>query len=352
MPLESFPVFLLSQLVPLIRRGVGKWWLFALVWLAATDPGRASAVELRVAIKDGVNQLTLGSSTQAVVRDGAYRSLGAIGGMNAYTAQSTGSRIALSRWQAGKIWIEPTEGGYVFIGDRWYRGKTLVVPTPRGLTAVNYVDLEQYLYSVLGGEMNGNWPQEALKAQAVAARSYALYKRERTGNKLFDVGDTPTWQVYDGLRDESVGTQTAVEATKGQVLTYGGQIIEAVFHSSSGGCTENVENVWTQALPYLRSVKDFDQGSPVYQWTKTFSRGELSKRISGVGTILSLQPERVTTCGRVISMKVIGDRGSRTVSGESLRSALGLKSTLFKIIPQTSSAFNKVKSQGSPDIFK
>ncbi|MGA7935783.1 MAG: SpoIID/LytB domain-containing protein [Kovacikia sp.] len=352
MPLERFPIFLMSQLVALGRSGKYSWCFFALVWLMAIAPARASSVELRVAIKDGVSQVKVGSSTPAVVRDGAYRPLGDLAGMNAFVAQSNRSRIALNRWQSGQIWIEPREGGYVFIGDRWYRGRTLLVPTAKGLTAINYVDLEQYLYSVLGGEMNGNWPQEALKAQAIAARSYALYKRERATNKIFDVGDTPTWQVYDGLIDESAGTQAAVEATKGQVITYKGQIIEAVFHSSAGGCTENVENVWTQALPYLRSVKDFDQASPVFQWTKTFSRSELSQRIPGVGNILSLQPEKMTECGRIVTMKVIGDRGMRTISGDRLRSALGLKSTLFRITSQTTSASGKGKSQGVPVIFQ
>ncbi|UBF25290.1 SpoIID/LytB domain-containing protein [Kovacikia minuta CCNUW1] len=352
MPLERFPVLLLSQLVSLIRSGRSHWWLFVVFWLAAIAPARSAAVEMRVAIKEGVSQVKVGSSTPAVVRDGANRPLGNIAAMNAFVAQSGYGRVGLSRWQAGQIWIEPSGGGYVFIGDRWYRGRTLLVSSQKGLTAINYVDLEQYLYSVLGGEMNGNWPQEALKAQAIAARSYALYKRERASNKIFDVGDTPTWQVYDGLIDESAGTQAAVEATKGQVLTYKGQIIEAVFHSSAGGCTENVENVWTQPLPYLRSVKDFDQGSPVYQWTKTFSRSELSKRISGVGNILSLEPEKVTGCGRIVTMKVIGDRGRRIVSGASLRSALGLKSTLFRIVPQTASASGKQKSQGVAVVFQ
>jgi stage II sporulation protein D len=352
MPLERFPVFMLSQLVSLVRSGRRSWWFFALVWLVTIVPARASAMELRVAIKDGVSQVKVGSSTPAVLRDGAYRTLGDIAAMNAFNAQSNGGKVALSRWQAGQIWIEPREGGYVFIGDRWYRGRTLLVPTSKGLIAINYVDLEHYLYSVLGGEMNGNWPPEALKAQAIAARSYALFKREHASNRIFDVGDTPTWQVYDGLVDESVGTQAAVEATKGQVLTYKGQIIEAVFHSSAGGCTENVEDVWTQVLPYLRSVKDFDQGSPVYQWTKTFSRRELSKRISGVGNIVSLEPERVTGCGRIVTMKVVGDRGTRSVSGESLRSALGLKSTLFRITPQTASASGKEKSQSLPVVFQ
>jgi stage II sporulation protein D len=224
----------------------------------------------------------------------------------------------------------------VWIGDRWYRGRTLLVPQKGGLTAINYVDIEQYLYSVLGAEMSGSWPQEALKAQAVAARSYAIHQRLKSDTDLYDVGDTQSSQVYKGLQTESSGTYAAVDATAGQVLTYNGQIILAVFHSASGGHTENAEDVWTQALPYLRAVPDFDQGAPVYQWKENFSRAQMSSRISGVGNVISMKPERTTRHGSVIRMKVVGDRGSRVMSGADLRRVLNLRSTRFTVIPQFS----------------
>jgi stage II sporulation protein D len=183
-----------------------------------------------------------------------------------------------------------------------------------------------------------NWPQEALKAQAVAARSYALYKSSTSGNSVYDLGDTTTWQVYKGLESEAPGTYTAVNATAGQVMIYSGKVILAVFHSSSGGHTENVEDVWKQPLPYLRGVADYDQGAPVYEWTKDFSRSQLSRLISGVGNVISMTPERTTPQGRVITMIVKGDRSTRRLSGNDLRSALGLKSTLFVVNP-TSDGF-------------
>lgn len=181
----------------------------------------------------------------------------------------------------------------MWIGNGWYRGRVLLVPRNGGLTAINYVDLEEYLYSVLGAEMDGGWPREALKAQAVAARTYALYRRQRS-NGVFDVGDDQNSQVYKGLITESTGTLAAVNATRGQVLTYNGQAILAAFHSASGGHTENVEDVWNEPLPYLRGVPDFDQGTPVFEWTKTFSQTDLSKRISGVGNITTMTPQRTS----------------------------------------------------------
>jgi len=319
---------------PLLRLAQHSWWMSFLLWLITIAPAQA-ALELRVAIEQNVNQVTVGSSTDAVVQDGAGRQLAQIPAMNALVAQSQHGRVQIDQWQAGEIWVEPKDGGYVYIGNRWYRGRTLVIPTGGGLTAVNYVDLEDYLSSVVGGEMPTNWNLEALKAQAVAARSYALYQRQMSANTVFDVGDTTEWQVYDGIKEETASTQLAVHTTEGQVLTYGGTIIEAVFHSSSGGHTENVEDVWTNPLPYLRAVPDYDEAAPVFQWTETISAERLRQLIPGVGNILALTPERTTPQHRVITMRVSGDRGTRIMSGTDLRQLLNLRSTLFTITPNS-----------------
>ncbi|MBD1823955.1 SpoIID/LytB domain-containing protein [Cyanobacteria bacterium FACHB-DQ100] len=319
--------------------------LALLIWAATMMPVRAQkSVELRVAIEKDVPQVNVGSSVNAQVLDGAQRVVGEIQGMNGFAAQVKNGGVALDRWQSGALWIVPKDkNGVVWIGNRWYRGRVYLVPTGKGLTAVNYVDLEQYLFSVLGAEMNGNWPQEALKAQAVAARSYALHERQNARNGIFDLGDTQGWQVYNGLQSESTGTQQAVLATTGQVLTHNNRVINAVFHSSAGGCTENVEDVWVQALPYLRTVRNnFDQGSPVNEWSKTFTTAEIGTRF-GVGNLQRMEPVKTTpVCGRVQSMRIVGDRGSKVVDGDAVRSALGLRSTLFTVAPQ----FQPVASKG------
>ncbi len=305
-------------------------WVALLLWLIAIAPAQASVL-LRIAIENQVSQVKVGSSTRAIVRDSSGRTLGEIPGMTAYMANSSGSGVALQNWQANQIYIQPTGDGYVFIGDRWYRGGISLVRTDGGLTAVNNVNLEHYLYSVIGAEMSPNWPLEALKAQAVAARSYALYQRERGNNPTYDLGDTQGWQVYKGLESEATSTYAAVDATAGQVMVYNGKIIEAFFHSSSGGHTENVEEVWTEARPYLRGVPDYDRGAPVYEWSTSVSVSQLSNLISGVGNIVSMQPEKTTKTGRVITMKVIGDSGQRVIGGEQIQRLLGLKSTRFSI---------------------
>lgn len=333
-----------QQSTPQIR---GKLWLALLFWMALVAPAQAGSLELRVAIEEGVNQVQVGSSTTAVVRDGAGKRLGEIAGMNAFYAQSSGGGVAMDRWRSGALWVEPTNGGYAWIGNKWYRGRTLVVPTKNGLTAVNYVNSEQYLYSVLGGEVYKNWPQETLKAQAVAARTYALYQRQTRGNNVYDVGDTIAWQVYNGIQDEAPTLYAPVNATAGQVLAHKGKLILAAFHASSGGHTENVENVWTEYRPYLRAVPDYDQGTPAYQWVEQFSASDLSRRLGGVGNVVSMVPERVSPFGRVLNMKVVGDRGTKVVTGAAIRQALGLKSTWFTI----SSEDTKAKST-TPTAFR
>jgi stage II sporulation protein D len=320
------------MLKQMLLLGGRHWWLSFLLWIILVGPAQA-ATELRVAIQEGISRVQVGSSTKAVVRDSTGQEVGQLEAMNAFNAQGGGGNVALAKWRSRSLSIEPTGDGFVWIGGHWYRGRTELVASSKGITAVNHVNLEHYLYSVLGSEMFPDWPQEALKAQAVAARSYALYKRSTSKNTVYDVGDTTTWQVYKGVDGEAQGTHQAVDATAGQVMTYNGQVILAVFHSSSGGHTENVEDIWTDRLPYLRGVVDYDIGAPVFEWTKNLSRSELSSKISGVGNVVSMTPERKTPNGRIITMLVTGDRGKKRISGNDLRNTLGLKSTLFVVNP-------------------
>ncbi|NJL49640.1 MAG: SpoIID/LytB domain-containing protein [Leptolyngbyaceae cyanobacterium SM2_5_2] len=320
---------LLNRFITLFKYSVGLsllWWLVAL-------PVQA-AVEMRVAVAERLDRLAVGSSTTAIVKDAGGQGVGQLPQGRSVTVSAEGRALRLADWRGQAFWVEPANGGYVFINNTWYRGRVLVMPVEGKVTAVNWVDLEAYLYSVLGAEMPASWPQEALKAQAVAARSFALYRRDRSASQLYDVGPTTAHQVYKGLASEAPATVAAVNATQGQVLTHGGRIIEAVFHSSSGGQTENVEDIWQRSLPYLRSVPDFDQDAPVFRWSETFSAGQFEQRVTGIGRLVSASPEQVTPRGRVMSIRLQGTSGSRTLTGTELRQALGLRSSLFAIAIQ------------------
>jgi stage II sporulation protein D len=326
MKLQLFLASLFSQI-----KG-RHWWMSILFWIVLVAPAQASVI-LRVAIERGVNQVKVGSSTPAVVKDGSGKTLGQLPGMSAYIAQPISGGVALDRWQSGLFWIEPTGKGFVYIGDRWYRGRTLVIPTQKGLTAVNWVELDEYLYSVIGGEMDSRWPQEALKAQAIAARTYALYEREKQrSNPIFDLGDSPDkWQIYKGVSSESPSTYAAVDSTAGQVLTYKNNIILSVFHACSGGHTENVEDVWGNTLPYLRAVQDYDQNISECNWVRNFSNAEISQRIPQIGNVKDMLPESLSPYGSVKVLRIVGDKGIKVLKGEDVRTALRLKSTRFRV---------------------
>jgi stage II sporulation protein D len=334
--------FWLNHLLALGRKKVS--WFALLVWFVAiatpaTKPASAQAqdeLEIRVAVEREAEQVVVGSSTPAVLKDEAGRVLAQLPAQKAFALDAEAGRLIVNTAQdqvpAGLVWVEPSDGGYVYIGDSWYRGKALVVPTGQeALTAVNYVNLEHYLYSVVGAEVPTNWPLEALKAQAVAARTYALYQRQNSANSVFDVGDTTSWQVYGGLAEETNTTQAAVNETRGQVLIHNGRIIDAVFHACAGGHTENVEDVWINPLPYLRGVPAYDESIPDCQWSRTFTTAELSEKLSGVGTVRALNIQNQTASGRIVNVQVVGDSGSRTMTGEEIRRALGLRSAKFAV---------------------
>jgi len=295
--------------------------------------GVASATELRVGIQQGAKTVRVGASGNAVVTDGSGRTLGTLPPMLGFVAQVQGGQVVLHTFRGRDLWVRPTDNSFVFISDDWYRGRLRLVARPDGLLAVNHVPLEEYLYSVVGSEMYPFWPLEALKAQAVAARSFILFRLRRPEDPDFDVGRTVTWQAYKGYSRESDSTREAVTATTGQVVTYRGQIIEALYHAASGGHTENVEDIWSAPRPYLRGVPDFDQEAPVYSWQKTFTQAELSRLLPGVGQVTSLTPVRTTPQGRVVEMRVTGTTGTKTFTGSELRRLLDLRSTLFQVTP-------------------
>jgi stage II sporulation protein D len=298
-------------------------------------PASVLAKDLRVGIQQDVSKITVGSSTEAAIFDGRGQSIGKLPALQGFTAAaSSGGVVTVSGKKAWQLTLQPKDNGFIYIGDRWYRGALRLVRTANGLTAINKVNMEEYLASVIGKEMYPTWPLEALKAQAVASRSYAMYQTKKPKFKLFDVADTVSSQVYVGITGEAPSTQEAVRATAGQVLSYGGQVVEAVFHSSSGGHTENAEYVWIKPKPYLLGVPDFDQTAPFFQWTTSWTSADLRKRLPGLGTIVSMTPVKTSPTGRIQTIKIQGSTKAQIMKGSDFRRALGLRSTLFTAKPQ------------------
>jgi len=216
----------------------------------------------------------------------------------------------------------------VGLGRRRYRGLVRVLPEGDRLQAVNQLGLEHYLASVVGSEMPASWPAEALRAQAVAARTYALAQLKPEAP--FDLRSTVASQVYRGTEAETDSTRSAVAATRSLVLSHGGSLIEAVFHSSSGGSTENSGELWTRQLPYLVSVPDRDKLSPWHQWSVRFEPEQLRRAFQETAGASRIEVLAASSTGRVRRARVIGPAGSLDLSGSELRQRLGLRSTLVQ----------------------
>ena len=207
--------------------------------------------------------------------------------------------------------------------DRAYRGKILFSVTNSGsLLVVNLVDIEQYLYSVVPSEMPASWHLEALKAQSVAARTYTFKKIGTHEHEGFDLCDVSHCQNYLGSLNESPRTTQAVNETIGIMAYYNNELIEAVYFSSSGGVTENSENVWINASPYLRSVQEIAERS-YREWTRTFTLSEMDELLKGknidIGSVMSVSARNSNESGRVDELTFVGSYGTEKLNKEDIR---------------------------------
>ena len=332
----------LSATAPAMARHAPASAKSAKASVTAAQPAK-QAPDLRVGLASGRASLTITpAGGKATVQTGSLKTI--------TLAANTAAAI---RWQDGAflvgreklrsevLVIRPAaKAGELSLDGRRYRGALELRHKGGGLTAVNIVPVDGYLRSVVPEEMPVDWPAEAIKAQSVAARSFALASRGRHASEGYDLCTTTHCQLYTGTAAEKSVSNAAIKATRGEVLTYGGKPIEALFHTDSGGMTENSEDVWGSHVPYLRAVKDTP--AKTMPWTKTISRANLERKLAAKGhdigkvRSLALSPLAIgrsakdrTASGRVKTMTVKGTKGTATLSGTTWRSLLGLKSTLF-----------------------
>ncbi len=280
-----------------------------------------------------------GSGSSQVLAPGRHFISVKKGVLYADSKKLRGTRVSVSAVDAKKP---------VRINHRSYRGSLTAVLNAggRNLSIINTLPVEEYLYGVVAKEVMPLWPDEAIKAQAVAARSFALWHLDHSQYEGFDIKATDMGQVYGGIEAEHANTTKLVDATRGIVATYDGEPIQAFFHSCSGGYTESAGEVWSKDVPYLKAVVDYDQDAPNYSWTKSFTQVQLERILSQAGYQLgSLQGIRVSalgkaplkwsadrgTSGRVKRIVFRGSKGSATLTGSKVRTLLGLNSTLFDV---------------------
>ncbi|MBM3461469.1 MAG: SpoIID/LytB domain-containing protein [Armatimonadetes bacterium] len=245
------------------------------------------------------------------------------------------------RVSAPALTVHPADGqGPLRLNGREYRGDLVLIRGGDGLTVVNYVDIDAYIMGVLAGEVPASWPDETLRAQAVAARSYALNKMAMRTDAQWDVVATDRDQVYEGVQGEVPAIIRAVQATRGEVLTWQGQVVKAYFSASCGGHTEDVAVAFGENnAPFLKGVKDpYCANSPYQQWGQTYTVAELRRILSrsgaSIGPVLAVHASKRSGSGRVEEFTVVHSGGRQVLPGVELRRLLGyreLRSTRFDI---------------------
>jgi stage II sporulation protein D len=216
-----------------------------------------------------------------------------------------------------------------------YRGYMVLSAEGAGVVAVNHVSLEHYLYGVVPGEMPSNWPAEALAAQAVVARSYAL--RGLRPASTFDVYSDVRSQMYRGVTGEASTTTAAVRATRGEVVSAAGAIAQTFYFSTSGGQTVANEDEWGGApISYLRSVEDpHDDLSPYHTWRSRFTEQRAGRLLRGLyqGNFEGLAVATRNASGRAATVDIAASGGVNAVPAATIRTRLGLRSTWFDVEP-------------------
>lgn len=206
------------------------------------------------------------------------------------------------------------------------------------LISINFVDLESYLYGVVPNEISASWGKESLKAQAVAARTYAVSCLSPYASYGYDMDDNQNSQVYMGYSSEKESTNEAVDETKGEMIYYEDKLIQAFYHSTSGGTTENTENVWSSKLPYAVAVDDeySDRSdSPYNEWQKSYKRSEIIKMLNDDGNnvdeLYSIEIAEISENNRVLKCIFLTDIGEIVYYKEDARLVLGLMSQWFTV---------------------
>ncbi len=231
-----------------------------------------SVLEMRVAVAKDVEAIAFATSDSGVVTDLDGNVLKSLTAGSASLAEIGNGIVVDGAAMPTAFWVYPENGGYVAIGDSWYRGRVLVALRDRGLIAVNYVLLGDYLYSVVGSEMSASWSLEALKAQAVAARSYALTHNIRPASEAyFDLDNTPRFQAYTGIAREANTTQAAVQETAGEFISHQGGIVESLYaasqaivddaHSGSGMSQLGARDMADQGYSYMEILGHYYPGT-------------------------------------------------------------------------------------------
>jgi stage II sporulation protein D len=225
------------------------------------------------------------------------------------------------------------------VNGKGYRGLLEVTAVDRGLLVVNELPLEEYLIGLINCEISSAWPMEAVKAQAVIARSYAIYQKQARRGAPYQLESSVMDQVYEGCDVEDSRAARGVQETAGEVLSFEGKVIQAFYHSNCGGHTEAAERVWGQSVAYLRGVPcQYCQQANPLRWEQTIPLKKIEASLRGAGYqvagIRELKVQGRNDSGRVQDVAVFSGKGRALVPSVAFRKALGygvVKSTNFEL---------------------
>ncbi|MEW6682804.1 MAG: SpoIID/LytB domain-containing protein [Nitrospirota bacterium] len=322
--------------------------LFAVLTLAAgVFPAAAASDDdqrIRVALEAARHEVTVTSSGPIFVAGNGWKAT-LSGGVH---VQRAGGRLIVNdRKVTPPVRIAGTSA-FLTVDGTPVRGDLVITVRDRRVFVVNEVRLEDYVRSVVPSEVPSDWPAEALKVQAILARTYALYQKAERGGNHFDVDATVQSQVYGGIPSEDGRTSKAVEATAGRVVRFGGQLAFTPYHSTSAGPTEDALEVWGIDRPYLKGVDcSFDTESPAARWTRRVPLDEIEAALGQagyrVGLIGSITPLGRNRSGRISAVRIVHAGGALILKGEELRRIIGYRRlpsmrfdlTEFAVNPET-----------------
>jgi len=235
--------------------------------------------------------------------------------------------------------LRATAPAFLLINGKSYRGIIEVMPADKGVLVVDELPLEDYLVGLINCEISSQWPIEAVKAQAIIARSYAVYQKAARKNALYHLESSVMDQVYEGCDMEDSRAIRGVKETAGEVLVYNGAVIQAFYHSNCGGHTEASENVWGFALPYLSGVDcKYCLTSPSVKWEQSISLKKLESQLRNSGYPVSglkdIKPGSRNKSGRLQDLTLVSAKGRSVISAVNFRKTIGysvIKSTNFDV---------------------
>ena len=244
---------------------------------------------------------------------------------------------------------------YLTCQNKRYRGVIKLKVKSGKILIMNIIAMDKYLYGVLGREMSESFPIEALKAQSIAARNYAILSMGRHSSDGFDLCNGVHCQAYGGVDSEGEKIRRAVDETSGKLLYHNGQVVACYYYSSNGGYTESSENVWVASLGHLKGKPDpFEIPSriPNYYWTNTFTAEQIKNNLASkgidIGDIVDVRVKSVSSNKHVTELVFVGTKGEKSYKKDNIRAAFpqSLRSTLFTVSKGGGSSVNVLTGNG------